>query len=120
MSYSHPTLTVTPQTAFSVTNLTITLNFYQEGFISSPKIKPLKVINNGDKLFISQLPDVTYILGSGTQIAQCTWNSSVYPIIIITTDQSTILTSGNNGYWAVIGNSVGSWTVTYTGTVIPI
>jgi hypothetical protein len=36
MSYSHPTLTVTPQTAFSVTDLTITLNFYQEGFISSP------------------------------------------------------------------------------------
>jgi hypothetical protein len=116
MSYSHPTLTVTPQTAFSVTDLTITLNFYQEGFISNPKTKPLKVIYNGNGLSISQLPDVTYLLGSGTEIAQFTWNSSVYSTIIITTNQPTILTPGSPGYWAVSASSVGSWTVTYTGT----
>jgi hypothetical protein len=118
MAYSHPTLTVTPQTAFSVTELTITLNFYQEGFISTPKTVPLKVVNNGDNFYISQLPDVTYLIGSGNEIAQFTWNSGDYPTVMITTDKPTILTSGSSGYWAVSSNSVGSWKVTYAGTAI--
>jgi len=60
------------------------MNFYLDGFITSPKTFSLKVINNGQKLFISQMPDVTYLLGSNNPIPFFTWNDDVYNITVTT------------------------------------
>ena len=78
------------------------------------------MVNNGHKLFISQMPDVTYQLGSSDPIDFFTWNNDEYDITV-TTDSPTYIDvvtdiNGKPTAWKVIYQSVASKLITYTAT----
>jgi len=52
VSFTFPTMTIVPQTAFAGVTLTWTFSFFQDGFLPATQTGTMKIVNNGNELAI--------------------------------------------------------------------